>query len=98
MRALGSPGAAQNRDPCCRRSASPPAHRDPFGRGGDHDVGVGGSLESQLDFAAGEASSGFCSATSPGITITDTPRFPTASRIAISRVRGIWWAPDTSSQ
>ena len=29
----------------------------------------------------------------PGITTTDTPRLPTASRIAISRTRGIWLAP-----
>jgi hypothetical protein len=39
-----------------------------------------------------------CKATSPGMTITDTPRFPTASRMAISRLRGICLALDTSSQ
>ncbi len=30
-----------------------------------------------------------CKATSPGITTTDTPRLPTASRMATSRTRGI---------
>ena len=47
---------------------------------------------------AGGASDAGCSATSPGITTTDTPRLPTASRIATSSARGIWLAPETSSQ
>ena len=37
-------------------------------------------------------------AASPGMTTTETPRLPTASRIAISRTRGIWFAPEISSQ
>ena len=39
-----------------------------------------------------------CRAMSPGITTTDTPRLPTASRIATSSTRGIWLAPEISSQ
>ena len=44
------------------------------------------------------ASAAACNATSPGITTTDTPRLPTASRIATSSTRGIWFAPEISSQ
>ena len=35
---------------------------------------------------------------SPGNTSTDTPRLPTAWRIATSSTRGIWLAAETSSQ
>ena len=48
-------------------------------------------------FGAGASDAGR-SATSPGITTTDTPRLPTACRIATSRVRGIWLALEISSQ
>ena len=50
-------------------------------RGGSRPRGFGGG-----------ASDAGCSATSPGITTTETPRLPTASRIAISSTRGIWLA------
>ena len=39
-----------------------------------------------------------CKATSPGIATTDTPRLPTASRIATSSVRGICCGLEISSQ
>jgi hypothetical protein len=48
-------------------------------------------------FGAGASGAG-CRATSPGITTTDTPRLATACRIATSNVRGIWLAPEISSQ
>jgi hypothetical protein len=35
---------------------------------------------------------------SPGITATETPRRLTAWRIATSSTRGIWLAPEMSSQ
>src|SRR5215471_5354946 len=46
----------------------------------------------------GGASAAACRATSPGIATTETPLFPTASRIAISSMRGISLAQETSSQ
>ncbi len=41
-----------------------------------------------IEFTGGASLAG-CSATSPGSTSTDTPRLPTASRIATSSARGI---------
>jgi hypothetical protein len=49
------------------------------------DVGTGASIAA-------------CNATSRGITSTETPHLPTASRMAIARLRGICLALDTSSQ
>jgi len=53
---------------------------------------------SRASDTAGVADAASCNATSPGITTTETPRFDTAARIAISSVRGIWRALETSSQ
>ena len=58
-------------------------------------TGRAGSKPASL---AGGASAAACSATSPGITTTATPRLPTASRMAISSVRGICCGSETSSQ
>ena len=61
-----------------------------IGIGRPHEGGLGAS---QLATLASVASS----ATSPGMTTTDTPRRAMAMRIAFSRMRGIWSGLETSS-
>src|SRR5438445_492112 len=60
-------------------------------------VTTGGPGSSPAAFGAGASAAG-CKATSPGMTTTDTPRLPIASRMATSRTRGICLAPAMSSQ
>ena len=77
MRA-GASGAAQD-----RHATGAVEQRGERSRsaGGGTTTGLGGSRPRDV---GGGASAAGCSATSPGITTTDTPPLPTASRIAIS--------------
>jgi hypothetical protein len=60
-------------------------------------ITTGFAGNSPVGFGGGASAAG-CNATSPGITTTETPRRPTASRIATSSTRGIWFVPEISSQ
>ena len=51
--------------------------------------GTSAGLVNRTSDGCGVSPTAGCNATSPGITITETPRFPIASRIAIFKTRGI---------